>query len=285
MMPRTIRVTLCGSAFLILTGSLGVVSGGGETDDGLAVMRSELVVQANFGDADDEFGFSDVVTKPHQYQPVACFAVTSAHVYLFDGIKRDIKVYGIDGTFQKAIPARWRDTLPLLARDIAVVGDNIYLLVEFTIRPADDPEFAPYQLFTFNHDGNSVDRQYIAIPGLGKVDTPGIESSVHAVNTVRLLAGNDHVAVFDRRTQASHILVQGQKKTPRETWANPKPGSGVGNGHAVRFNEASGRVEIVTSDGSVVETIRERGYQRQRQLVASSGSRATVKSRGGIGSS
>ena len=226
-----------------------------ECAHGSSNMTSIVTVEARFGDRDDEFGFSGIgedAKKP--VSAVACFTVTPDAVYIFDAVKRDIKMYSIAGKFQRAIPAIWDERGPLLAEDMVVAGDHIHLLIDFNARPANDPTFSRFQLFTFDRDGTPVTHRDIDIPELGKY-----EGRTRMVGTVRLLANEGTISVYDEELQSSFTIVRNGKSSPKEKRVGRQLSGSAETATAVRFNHAIQDIEILNSEGAVLKTISD-GY-------------------------
>lgn len=221
---------------------------------GSSNMTSTVIVQAGFGDSVDEFGFSGIESQKRFVSAVACFTVTPDAVYIFDAVKRDIKMYSTAGEFQRAIPAIWKEGSPLLAEDIAVAGDLIHLLVDFNVRPANDPTFSRFQLFTFDHDGTPVTHRDIDIPELGKY-----KGQTRMVGTVRLLADEGTISVYDNELQSSYTIVRNGKGSPKEVRAGRQLSGSPETATAVRFNHTIQDIEILNSEGAVLKTISD-GY-------------------------
>jgi hypothetical protein len=92
----------------------------------------KVVVRATFGAAPDQFGRANIGASSKTTRLVNCFAADGNHIAIHDRVKRDVKVFSATGVFDKAIRLRLTGAKPdtVKARDIALSGDNLYVLVD-----------------------------------------------------------------------------------------------------------------------------------------------------------
>lgn len=217
------------------------------TPPSIPQMTESLVLRADFGDGDADFGFSGLKTSVDRYRPVECFAVTDTHIFMVDGIRDEIKVFSADGTFQYVINPEWNGvTLPV--RDIAVSDGKIHLLVEIEFFPTKpDPDTARYELVTFRTDGHPISRETLEIPGLGYVHIPGVDQPVPALNSVRLSSANGTAFVYNTETQLTY------KVDPLGSSATS--GQMIGMESVVKLDTTVHAYQLRNKEGTVTQAI------------------------------
>lgn len=95
-------------------------------------LTEKVIVNGTFGAAPDQYGRANLGASPRTVRLVNCFAASANYIAVHDRIKRDVKVYTPEGTFDKAIRLRIAGAKPdtVRARDIALGGDVLYVLVD-----------------------------------------------------------------------------------------------------------------------------------------------------------
>jgi hypothetical protein len=95
----------------------------------LETYKARDLVQARYGPRESEFGFKDY---DGEYLGALFFAVASGGaIYVYDGIKGDIKVFGNSGAFAKTIKAEAWQVGDLFPADMTLTSNgDIYVLYE-----------------------------------------------------------------------------------------------------------------------------------------------------------
>ena len=95
-------------------------------------LNEKVAVNATFGPAPEQFGRANIGAATKTTRLVNCFAADGNHVAVHDRVKRDVKIFSATGVFDKAIRLRLTGAKPdtVRARDIALSGDNLYVLVD-----------------------------------------------------------------------------------------------------------------------------------------------------------
>jgi len=95
-------------------------------------LTEKVVVNGTFGPAPEQYGRANLGASTRTVRLVNCFAASASYIAVHDRIKRDVKLYASDGTFDKAIRLRLTGATPdtVRALDIALAGDVLYVIVD-----------------------------------------------------------------------------------------------------------------------------------------------------------
>jgi hypothetical protein len=115
------------------------------------------LIETQYGEKENEFGFEDY---DGEYLGALFFTVgTDGDVYIYDGVKGNIKLYANNGTFVKTIKAVPWQVGVLFPQDMTLTPNgDIYILCEIP-----DPEHR-YELFLTGPGSDTVKSVPIAVP-------------------------------------------------------------------------------------------------------------------------
>ena len=90
----------------------------------------QVVVRGGFGAAPEQFGRSGIEASKRSTRLVMCFAAGPDVIAIHDRVKRDVKLFSATGVFQRAIPLVVARGDTVRARDIAIAGTTLFVLVD-----------------------------------------------------------------------------------------------------------------------------------------------------------
>lgn len=220
---------------------------------GTVSLQAHIVARAGFGDAPYEYGSPVIAGEAPAPVIVVAFDVAPNGVFVFDGIKNDVKVYALSGEYQRTIKTDCWEASE--TSDMLVSGGEIHLLVEAARPPGDGRMERPrFELLSFGVDLAEAQARYV-------VDNPKIGTTVsklggprsEAKGTVELSWQSDVLALFDHGQQLSFPLIRaGDPVDPAD--AGPRIGSVVGP-FRVRENLENGTIELLDDRGQPIRAL------------------------------
>ena len=216
------------------------------------------IVRGNFGVNADQFGYAGIGTSKKTTRLVSCFAASRDRVAIHDRVKKDVKVYASDGTFERAIPLVLKgagaDTVR--ARDIAIEGDRLYVLVDD--QPGNSKEIpASMRLATFDLTNGActnvrtIDTSSIVPPG---------KQPARGADALCLHPINDAVWLFDTIRQMSFEIAGNEiGKKPRYGWGGNRMVRTDDNVGAILLLDETGKIARRLPDSGVVAAVTESG--------------------------
>jgi len=170
MLPETLApddlLWRCGMRGLILISLLAALADCGAAHGALQ-WREQVVLKAGYGEADSLFGRAQLNG----------FCVGENEIFVMDGLRDEIKVFGHDGHFKRTLRVSWPDTAvfqPRLSRvysDMVVVQGTIYVLAFCGVRPVDQhlrDRFTAYQLLAYSSDTGKLKAYYLIPDSVAK---------------------------------------------------------------------------------------------------------------------
>lgn len=209
--------------------------------------RQEVVFETRFGTASDRYG-KDLLERNPESVPrvVSCFTVTQDNILVFDWFKRDIKIYDPQGRYLRTIIARVKSgqiTERVRARDIAVVGDAIYLLIAYPAKPSSAA--SRFQVYSFDLErGGMGEHLPVENPDLATLNIAA--ARVRPEDAVLVLPGSDELSIFDYYTQLVFPFVRRGQVVSRDEQNSGHAGRPFGQAR-LREGRDTGSVEIVGS--------------------------------------
>ena len=211
------------------------------------------IVRGNFGAAVDQFGYAGIGASKKTTRLVNCFAATRDHVAVHDRIKKDVKLYATNGTFERAIPLLLKgagaDTVR--ARDIAIEGDRLYILIDDQAGASKEIPTS-MRLATFDlatgacTDARTIDTTPIVPPG---------KAPARGADALCLQPSDDTVWIFDTIRQMSFEIVMANSGAE----IGKKPRYGWGGDRMVRTDDNVGAILLIDPQGKVARRLPESG--------------------------
>jgi hypothetical protein len=90
----------------------------------------QVVVRQGFGSSPEQFGRSGIESSKRSTRLVMCFAAGPDVIAVHDRVKRDVKLFTPTGVFERAIPLVVARGDTVRARDVALDGPTLYVLVD-----------------------------------------------------------------------------------------------------------------------------------------------------------
>lgn len=222
----------------------------------------EVVVRANYGDKQDEYGYAGIADKkePEGIGPVSVFYVGDKNIWIEDYYQGNIKEYDLSGRFLRAItlergrPRKVGDIMiaPPLHNisDLLICEGVIYLLCE----GGGAPPLGQANVYVYAHDlatGKTIEKIIIYNPRIGCHNREGGFTYGAASFAV---GEEDEIFISDGSNGVSIPIVRDGKAVPAAEHAREVPGLVLGSRRVI-FNEKMGRQELQNADASIIRSI------------------------------
>lgn len=172
------------------------------------------VIKASFGASNAAFGFDDLRDNGgRRINLVPCFAIGEQGIFLFDGIKSDIKVYSHGGTHLRTVRVRRSSgsrELNVRATDMAVAAGKIYVLTDLGGK-SKDPDRTRFRVLVFDaFSGEQLEELMIPDDELGTIleKISGEEIRLQVSGSVTIERFGDDFIVYDHDQQFGFPLVR-----------------------------------------------------------------------------
>jgi hypothetical protein len=236
----------------------------------------EVVVRADYGDKQDEYGCQGVAQK-EEISPVQVFYVGDKRIYIEDYYQGNIKEYDLSGTFLRTItlergaPRKVGSTMmaePALHNicDLLVQDDVIYLLCESGLNPASG-HAAVYVRSYHLATGKRIEKLEIWNSLMGRWSDKGADAyggtsfSTGPAGTIWINDQVNHISV---------PMLRDGKKVPPVEQAQPAGGLTFGPRRII-INKEAGVRELMNGDSTFIRNLDFMGsYDNVVDLRASS---------------
>jgi len=223
------------------------------TNDQIPEWKSEVVIKADYGDEEDEYGFEGIV-EVEDTSPVSAFYIDYDNIYISDRYQHNIKVYNHSGNYIRtvSIAAKWefpdRALTNLPVTDFIVRDGIIYLLCERGTPPPEDQTNIVILTFDLETEGK-INYHIIFNPMINRR-----HGSRPGNATYLKLDSDGNIWIYDLTQGKSFMLFLDGKEVPRSEYAEGIPGDVFGS-RRLLFNEEKGAQELINNDGSLIREI------------------------------
>lgn len=221
---------------------------------------SRVLVNATIGDADQEYGYEGA-RLGSDGNMIGGYVVTHRGVYIYDGLRGEVKVYSIKGGYLGVIEARrtaGSTSIPLTeAVDITVADGRIYVLCDFG---TEEPRWRVYKFDA--QSGEALGVKHVAVAKLGTMvqRINGRDQRVPIEGSVMLAGAGDAIDIFDQVANQSYPVVRGGRFVQAVIEDDALPGRAFGSdrirqtGQAATelLDPAGKRVRVLAADGSLI---------------------------------
>jgi len=242
------------------------------TPGGAVQWTAKEIVRAGLGSEAWEFGYDGIAeTESASVELVGCYTVTDTEILIHDQIKDDVKVFNMDGSYDRTVPIRrvyptGEVGLPVI--DIAVRGSEILVLCEFSGLPTNgDQPWSRFQLFRFDsRTGDLLGRYFLQSDDIGLSEqglrlsrSVVLQRSVNSVSLYDLRSRQSYPVRIEERTRSTVQQLSASAERPvgravviqdRETSTIQLVGE---NGQTMNALPGDGALITVADDGQVYE--------------------------------
>jgi hypothetical protein len=225
----------------------------------------QVVVRGGFGPASEQFGRTGIEASKKTTRLVMCFAASTRHIALHDRIKRDVKVFSPTGVFEKSIPLVLAAKDTVRARDIAIDGETLYVLVDDL---PDGSKDIPASMRLASFDIPTGKRETVRALDTSALVPVGGRKLARGADAYLLHPDDGHLWLIDSIHQLAFELLL-PSATVAQLEKHPVFGWG-GDAHRVRTDDNVSSINLLDGKGQLQRRLPESGVMVTSSRTGSS---------------